>query len=88
MLYIDLEIPLIGCDLSLGYRRRKKLVHFKTGWKSSVVHLLLWNALEMMTATIILVIYLLIFPHIHLPRTVSKIYKQCLSPEFFVFESE
>lgn len=43
------------------------------------MHLLLWNALESMTATIILVIYLLIFPHIHLPRTVLKIYKQCLS---------
>lgn len=46
----------------------------------------------MMTATIILVIYLLIFPHIHLPRTVLKIYKQWLSLqallEFFVFENE
>lgn len=71
---------------------QKKLLHFKTGWKASVVHLLLWNALETMTATIILVIYLLIFPHIHLPRTVLKIYKQCISfqalLEFFVFESE
>ncbi len=47
---------------------------------------------ETMTATIILVIYLFIFPHIHLPRAVFKVYKQCLSfqalLEFFVFESE
>lgn len=84
-------VPFIEC-IFLWVTDAEKLVHFKTGCKASVVHLLLWNALESMTASIILVIYLLIFPHIHLPRTVLKIYKQCLSfqalLEFFVFESE
>jgi len=51
-------IQLIQCDLSLGYRCRNTTFTLEDlRWKASVVHLLL-----MMTATLLLVIYLFIFP--------------------------